>query len=212
MKRTPACLGLIHPWVFCQPHGSNTHLPPKAPNKVNQRWSKEKGSGLLGEPWVYGNPKSPGPTPRAGPQMEPQQEVRGGFQPRALRVKAGSLGAGLLPEGSPMFPGGLWGPSPLFPGPLYPGQVSSALGVLPRAWPSCEQQPLWIPRCRKNGVPAFPTTTELIWEQMAPPVSPSCIHVPCFWPWSPCLWITSISPLLEATLSHVTCFSQWATS
>ena len=110
--------------------------------------------------WVYRSPKSPGPMPRAGPQTEPQQEVRGGLQPRALRVKAGSLGAGPLPEGSPVFPGGLWGPSPLFPGPLYPGQVSSALGVLTRAWPSCEQQPLWIPRCRKNGVPAFPTTIE----------------------------------------------------
>lgn len=157
MKRTPACLRLIHPWVFSQPHRSNMHLPPRAPNKVGQRQSKEKGSGLVGEPWVYGSPKSPRPTPGAGPQTEPQQEVREGFQPRALRVKAGSLGAGLLPEGSPVFPGGLWGSSPLFPGSLYPGQVSSSLGFLPRAWPSWEQQALWIPWCRKNGVPAFST-------------------------------------------------------
>ena len=157
MKRTPACLGLIHPWVFSQPLGSNMSLPARAPNKVGQRRSKEKGSGLVGEPWVYRSLKSPGPMPGAGPQMEPQQEARGRFPPGALRVKAGSLGAGPLPEGSPVFPGGLWWPSPLLPGSLYPGQVSSALGILPRAWPSWEQQPLWIPLCRKNGVPILHT-------------------------------------------------------
>lgn len=79
------CLPRAHPsMVFSQPHGSNTHLPARAPNKVGQRRSKEKGSGLVGELWVYGSPKSPGPMPGAGPQMEPQQEVRGRFPPRAL--------------------------------------------------------------------------------------------------------------------------------
>lgn len=96
MKRTPACLSGSHPsmGVFPQPHRSNMHLPPRAPNKVGQRRSKEKGSGLV-EALGHGSPKSPRPTPGAGPQTEPQQEVREGVSAQGPpESKRGAWGLG----------------------------------------------------------------------------------------------------------------------
>ena len=144
----PASLGLVHQSVCAQPHESNPNLPPRTPNKVGRRQSKERRSGLVGGALGMGTRRALALCLELDFRTEFQQGVEGGFQPRALRVNAGRpRGLGHFPKAVPCSQPGPPVPSLFsFLGPCIPIRCLQ-VGSLPRARPSWEQQPFWILLC-----------------------------------------------------------------
>ena len=119
--------------------------------------------------------------PRAGLQDRISARGRGRVSaegPQSQRWEAKR--AGPFPKGSTVLPAGTTRPLPLlFPGPLYPDQVSSG-GQPSQSQAQLGATALLDPTVLKELRAHFSTPVELVLKQMAPFVSSSCIHVPCF--------------------------------